>query len=89
MHPTPLKLSLIYLHTSHLVDFGVTFEPMVTTINEDAGEIEAFKVVKKGLTEKTVTISLFLLVSPASECIAVCTKSAIIELTRLASILVL
>ena len=48
-------------------DFGVTFEPLVNSVSEDAGVIEAFKVVKRGHTEKTVTISLFTLVAPASE----------------------
>ena len=45
----------------------MTFEPLVDSVSEDAGVIEAFKVVKRGKTEKTVTISLFLLVAPASE----------------------
>ena len=52
---------------SSTLDFGVTFEPLVNSVSEDAGVVETFKIVKKGRTEKTVTISLFVLVAPASE----------------------
>ena len=62
----PLAIKILYYYVLNL-DFGVTFEPLVDSVSEDAGVIEAFKVVKKGRTEKTVTISLFILVAPASE----------------------
>ena len=38
--------------------FGVVFEPTVTEVWEDAGQVEMFKIVKQGETEQVVNVML-------------------------------
>ena len=42
-----------------VLDFGVAFEPIVTEMSEDAGEVELFKIVKMGQTEQVVEVTLW------------------------------
>lgn len=45
--------------------FEVMFEPIVTVVSEDAGQVEMLKIVKRGRTEQVVDVTL--LCSGASE----------------------
>ena len=38
--------------------FGVVFEPTVTEVWEDDGQVEMFKIVKQGETEQVVNVML-------------------------------